>query len=226
MEIFMSKKWKAILFDMDGTITDTEKIYNYFWNGCAKALGMTEFTYQDSLDLRSLNAEDSAKLLHDRHGDSVDYEKLHVAVGDCVKKYLREHPVPLKPGINELLSSCRKTGLKTVVVTATNLPAATERLKSAGLYDDFDDLISAHEAKRGKPYPEPYLLAAERLGLTPEECLAVEDSPNGCMSAINAGMDTIMVPDLTEPDTELKKKLFAAAKSLSDIIPIITCQDK
>ncbi|HAP03298.1 MAG TPA: hypothetical protein DCQ87_04725 [Lachnospiraceae bacterium] len=65
------------------------------------------------------------------------------------------------------------------------------------------------------------MLAAERLGLAPSECLAVEDSPNGCMSAINAGMDTIMVPDLTEPDSELKKRLYATAKSLSDIIDLI-----
>ena len=136
-------------------------------------------------------------------------------------KYLQENPVPLKPGIMEILDFCHKSGIKAVVVTATNLVAATERLKNAGLYEHFDAVISAHEAKRGKPYPDPYLLAADRLGLTSSDCLAVEDSPNGCMSAINAGMDTIMVPDLTEPDSELKKRLYATAKSLSDIIDLI-----
>lgn len=213
----MQKKWKAILFDMDGTITDTEKIYNRYWNSCAKDLGMTDFTYQDSLDLRSLNREDSKKLLHARHGDTVDYDRLHTEVGRCVREYLKANPVPLKPGIMELLAVCRRKGIRPVVVTATNLEAAVERLKSAGLYDHFDDVISAHEVKHGKPHPDPYLLAASRLELSSGECLAVEDSPNGCMSAINAGMDTIMVPDLTEPDEELKKRLFAVAKSLSDI---------
>lgn len=217
----MKKNWKAVLFDMDGTITDTERIYNIYWNQCAKDLGMNEFTYQDSLDLRSLNRDDSKKLLQDRHGDAVDYDELHTAVADSVMKYLQENPVPLKPGIMEILDFCHKSGIKAVVVTATNLVAATERLKNAGLYEHFDDVISAHEAKRGKPHPDPYLLAADRLGLSPSECLAVEDSPNGCMSAINAGMDTIMVPDLTEPDSELKKRLFATAKSLSDIICLI-----
>ena len=217
----MKKNWKALLFDMDGTITDTEKVYNHYWNQYAKDLGMNEFTYQDSLDLRSLNRIDSEKLLKDRHGDAVDYEKLHTAVGESVRQYLLDNPVPLKPGIMEILDFCHKSGIKAVVVTATNLVAATERLKNAGLYEHFDDVISAHEAKHGKPHPDPYLLAAERLGLAPSECLAVEDSPNGCMSAINAGMDTIMVPDLTEPDSELKKRLYATAKSLSDIIVLI-----
>ncbi len=217
----MNNKWKAILFDMDGTITDTERIYNKYWNSCSKELGMTDFTYQDSLDLRSLNHEDSKALMQKRHGSSVDYDLLHRTVADRVSLYLQDHPVPLKPGINEVLSACHENGLMAVVVTATNLKSARERLSKAGLLSSFDQVISAHEAKHGKPHPDPYLLAAERIGLSPADCLAVEDSPNGCMSAIAAGMDTCMVPDLTYPSDQLKKRLYAVAHSLSDIISLI-----
>lgn len=215
-------KWKAILFDMDGTITDTERIYNQFWNSCAREMGMNDFTYQDSLDLRSLNHVDSKKLMDERHKGTVDYDRLHEEVARCVRDYLSCHEVPLKPGIMEILKACREKGIKSVVVTATNLKSARKRLADAGLLPYFDDVISAHEAAHGKPYPDPYLLAAERIGLMPSECLAVEDSPNGCTSAINAGMDTVMVPDLTEPDPELKKRLYAVAKSLSDIIQLLS----
>lgn len=217
----MTNKWKAILLDMDGTITDTERIYNHFWNYCAKEMGMTAFTYDDSLDLRSLNHDDSVKLLEERHGDAVNYDVLHTEVAKQVRNYLKGHEVPLKPGIFDLLNACREKNIRTVVVTATNLNDARARVANAGLLPLLDDVISAHEAKRGKPYPDPYLLAAERISLFPDECLAVEDSPNGCMSAISAGMDTIMVPDLTQPDEQLKKKLYAVAESLSDIIPLL-----
>ena len=216
-----SNKWKAVLFDMDGTITDTERIYNHFWNSCARELGMNDFTYQDSLDLRSLNHEDSAKLMEERHHGSVDYDTLHKAVAEHVRDYLSDHEIPLKPGINEILDACHEKGIRAVVVTATNLRSARKRLADAGLLPYFDDVVSAHEAKRGKPHPDPYLLAASRIGLLPSECLAVEDSPNGCTSAIKAGMNTVMVPDLTEPDPELKKRLYAVAPSLSDIISLL-----
>ena len=111
--------------------------------------------------------------------------------------------------------------MKSAIVTANVLESAKERLKMAGLIDSFDEVISAHEVSRGKPYPEPYLYACEKLHLLPEECLGVEDSPNGVKSAASAGLKTVMVPDLTEPDEELKPYLYAVCPSLDKIIDVL-----
>jgi DNA helicase-2/ATP-dependent DNA helicase PcrA len=91
----------------------------------------------------------------------------------------------------------------------------------AGLNDDFDEVISAHEVPRGKPHPDPYAYACEKLGFAPEDCIAVEDSPNGVLSAVRAGCKTIMVPDLTEPDDDLRAQLYAVCPSLDAILKII-----
>ena len=212
---------KAVLFDMDGTVTDTERIYNRAWQDSAHELGYFMFSYQDALDLRSLNHEDAHKMFAERHDGVVDIEAVRGLCRVKVAKELEENGIPLKPGLKEILAYLKEHNLKSAIVTANQLEKAVERLHMAGLSNDFDEVISAHEVPNGKPYPDPYLYACEKLGFTPEECIAVEDSPNGVLSAVRAGCKTVMVPDLTEPDDELRKQLFAVCPSLDKIIEIL-----
>ncbi len=212
---------KAVLFDMDGTVTDTERIYNRAWQDSAHELGYSMFSYQDALDLRSLNHEDAHKMFAERHDGVVDIEAVRGLCRVKVAKELEENGIPLKPGLKEILAYLKEHNLKSAIVTANQLEKAVERLHMAGLSNDFDEVISAHEVPNGKPYPDPYLYACEKLGFTPEECIAVEDSPNGVLSAVRAGCKTVMVPDLTEPDDELRKQLFAVCPSLDKIIEIL-----
>ncbi len=212
---------KAVLFDMDGTVTDTERIYNRAWQDSAHELGYSMFSYQDALDLRSLNHEDAHKMFAERHDGVVDIEAVRGLCRVKVAKELEENGIPLKPGLKEILAYLKEHNLKSAIVTANQLEKAVERLHMAGLSNDFDEVISAHEVPNGKPYPDPYLYACEKLGFTPEECIAVEDSPNGVLSAVRAGCKTVMVPDLTKPDDELRKQLFAVCPSLDKIIEIL-----
>ncbi|MCR5640964.1 MAG: HAD family phosphatase [Lachnospiraceae bacterium] len=212
---------QAVLFDMDGTITDTEKIYQHFWFQCAQDLGYSEFSKEDCLDLRSLNNQDAAQMLLQRFRGRIDYETLHQNVSDTVAHYLDTHDIPLKPGAFEVLEELHRLGIPAAVVTAGRLEPARERLGRAGLLDSFDDVISAHDMPKGKPYPDPYLHACKELGVAPEDTIAVEDSPNGVKSAAAAGCNVIMVPDLTEPDEELSKLLFARVDDLTGIIPYV-----
>ena len=208
---------KAVLFDMDGTVTDTEKIYNKMWQKAAHDLGLAAFSNEDALYFRSLNRADAAAYIEEKYPDGPSWTAIHDLCVKLVRAEMDEHGVELKPGVHEILSVLKERGIRSAIVTATDLSRAIPQMERVGLRDAFDEIISAHEAKRGKPYPDPYLFACERIGFEPSECIAVEDSPNGCQSAIGAGCKTIMVPDLTEPDEKLRAQLFAVCDTLADI---------
>ena len=154
---------QAVLFDMDGTLIDTEKYYRIFWPKALAACGYT-MTDEQALTMRSLGRPFAPRQLKDWYGEDFDY----YVVRDKRKEMMEETMVA-----------------------------------------------------EGKPSPDIYLYACRQLGLAPEECMAVEDSPNGVMSAYRAGCKVVMVPDQTQPDEKLKKCLYACVPTLADISHLI-----
>ena len=134
-----------------------------------------------------------------------------------MEEHLDRVGIELKPGAVEILEALKKRGILAAVATATDLERTEKYLRLVGLREYFDRLISATQVKEGKPSPDIYIYACEQLGLAPEECIAVEDSPNGVKSAYGAGCRVIMVPDQTEPDEELSKLLYACVDRLDGI---------
>lgn len=212
---------KAVLFDMDGTITDTEKYYNKAWVKAHHECGYMEYTREDALLQRSLNHQDSANLWKERFGEDYDWDKVHDLVTKYVNEDIANFGIDIKPGLAPLLERMKELGIKSAVVTATRIEAAKLRLTKVGLFDSFDYVISASMVEKGKPYPDVYIYACQKLGLDPAEGLAVEDAPNGVKSAVGAGLRTIMVPDLAGPDEETSKLLYACCPSLSDVIEFL-----
>lgn len=207
---------KAVLFDMDGTLIDTEKYYRIFWPKALAQFGY-HMTDEQVLFMRSLGRPFAPKQLKEWFGEELDY----YAVRDCRKRLMEEHldrvGIELKPGAVEILEALKKRGILAAVATATDLERTEKYLRQVGLREYFDRLISATQVKEGKPSPDIYIYACEQLGLAPEECIAVEDSPNGVKSAYGAGCRVIMVPDQTEPDEELSKLLYARVDRLDGI---------
>lgn len=211
---------RAVIFDLDGTLIDTEKYYRVFWPKALAAFGY-HMTDEQALRLRSLGRPFAPALLKEWFGEELDYYAVRQKRKDMMEEYLDREGVQRKPGALELVRKLKELGIVTAIATASDLERTEKYLRLTGLEGYFDRLISATQVKEGKPAPDIYTYACEQLGLAPAECLAVEDSPNGVLSAYRAGCRTVMVPDQTEPDEELKKYLYARADSLTDILGLI-----
>lgn len=208
---------KAVLFDMDGVIVDTEKVYQRFWYESAIECGCSEFTKEDALILRSGWQGYVRPIMKDKFGDTFDYTLIHDKCALYTKEYLEKNGIEIKPGVYEVLSYLKETQMKVALVTSGDLKIVVPRLKKLKLYEFFDVVVSAHELDRGKPFPDPYIYASQKIGVKPEEVFAIEDSPNGIKSALEAGCNTIMIPDLTGPEEEWQDKLYACLEDLFEL---------
>ena len=209
----------TILFDMDGTLFDTEKHYQWAWRKAIADAGY-ELDASEVLKLRSLGAPYNVAQFQEWFGEEVDYRAIRQERVDLMKDMLA-HEIPLKPQVPQTLEKLRQMGYSMAVVTATAQEQAVSNLKLAGLLPFFDHVISASMVKRGKPAPDVYLYACEVLGVQPENCYAVEDSPNGVMSAHADGCRTIMIPDLSQPDAELSRLLYRKLDTFGELINIL-----
>ena len=223
VSIYKNKSWgepvaiKGILFDMDGLILDTEKLYTRFWQEAAIALGYP-MTKEQAMGLRSLNREFGAAKMQSYFDVPVDYEAVRNKRIEMMDAFIEKEGVEAKPGVRELLHYLKKKEIKTAIATSSPIERPEKYLASVGLTGAFDKLISGYMVKKGKPEPDIYELAASELGLLPNECLALEDSPSGLLSASRAGCYPVMIPDQDMPTPEIESLLFAKVDSLEKII--------
>ena len=214
----------AVIFDMDGVLIDTEKHYNTAWCQAATEAGFP-FTREHALLLRSCEAKEGEKLMQGIFGPSFDYYAIRERRRELVRERLAQYGLEKKPGVEETLRFLRAKGIKTAVATATALDITKSHLTTIGVCDLFDSIVSAKNVAHGKPEPDVYLYACEQIGERPQDCMAVEDSPNGILAAYRAGLRTVMVPDLTQPDEELAKYLYACINSLPDLCELVDKED-
>ncbi len=204
---------RGVLFDMDGLVLDTEKLYCRYWAEAAQAFGFP-MTFQQGMGMRALSKEAGQAQLHSYFGPPADY----YAIRAKRIELMQEAEIEAKPGIFELLDFLQTRGIP-AAITSSSPPGRIRRyLSRVGLEDRFTALCSGHEVQRGKPAPDIYLHGAATLGFPPESCLALEDAPAGIEAACRAGCVTVMVPDLDQPDERTASMLHAKADSLLDII--------
>lgn len=207
---------KAVIFDMDGTLIDTEKYYRIAWKYALESFGYHP-TEEQLLMFRSLGRPFSSAYLKKTFGEELEYEQVRKVRQGRFNELVETQGIQLKPGAKEILTFLREKNIVTAIATCTNIERANQYLKQIGLYDLLDRVISASMVETGKPAPDIYLYACKELGLNPANCMAVEDSPNGIYSAHDAGCNVVMVPDQSPADDEIRKVLYGYENSLFDL---------
>ena len=211
---------KAVIFDMDGLMIDTEKLLQKYWLVAAHTYGYA-MEKQHVLGIRSLAAKYAAPKLQAELGADFDYEKVRSLRIKLMNEHIDAYGVEEKPGLGELLAYLKQNAYLTAVATATDWERTKRYLGSIGRLSYFDEIVCAPMVANGKPAPDIYLEAARRLNVEPSQCMALEDSPNGILAAYRAGMYPVMVPDLSEPDEDTKKLLYLCVGDLSQVIDLL-----
>lgn len=215
-----AKPVAGVIFDMDGVILDTEKLYGRFWREAAIALGYP-MTHQQALGMRSLNRQAGQAQLESYFGPGISRSQVRNKRIELMDAYIARHGVELMSGVREILAFLKQRNIATAIATSSPMERVERYLEPYGVLPLFDALCSADDVAQGKPEPDIYLKAAAMIGLKPEKCLAVEDSPAGILSASRAGCMPVFVPDQDQADDDTKKLLYAHADSLLDLIDLL-----
>ncbi|WIJ25151.1 HAD family hydrolase [Devosia sp. RR2S18] len=207
--------FQAVIFDMDGTILDTETVFRSIVFEVCADLG---FEMSDLVHLSMVGSshERTQQLLVEAYGVAFPYTLFDERCRSIMRERMHAE-VPVKTGARELLLELRERGVPTAIATSSRQPHAHTHLGTAGLFDMFETIVTRDDVVNPKPHPEPYLLAAERLGVDPIHCLALEDSYSGVRAAHAAGMQTVMVPDLVHPSEEIRALGIAIMESLDHV---------
>ncbi len=210
----------AVIFDMDGVLIDTEKYLVKYWVQAGREFGF-DMKPEHGLLIRSLAGKYAGPLLKEIFGESFDYPAIRARRKALMADHIAKCGIEKKPFVDKALDRLNDMGIKTAVATATDQERAGRYLKQIEIYHKFSRIICADMVENGKPKPDIYLYACSQIGESPENCMAVEDSPNGVRSAAAAGLVTVMVPDLTQPDEEISALLSAKVSDLGEIPALV-----
>ena len=214
------KDRSAFIFDLDGTLIDTEKLYRKYWPMALKDYGY-DLSDERALMLRSLGRPFAPKQFKDWYGEDFDYNLVRQRRKEYVEGHIEKYGIGLRPGVKEILTFLKEKNITVAIATATDLERTKKYLDMTGISPFFTDIICATMVEHGKPAPDIYKFACEKLNKKPSECFAVEDAPNGVKSAYSAGLKVIFIPDQAPSDDSFRSMIFAEFDNKSNIKSLI-----
>jgi len=211
---------KAVIFDMDGLMFDTERLLYQAWDYAGEKMNIGKAGHM-AVETLGISTADSQSIWYAHYGEAYNQQELRRYTYEFMETYYKEKGIPIKKGLQELLAYLKKNGYRTAVATSSSRVSLMRNLTAAGLKDEFDAFVTSDMVKVSKPSPDIYLKACELLELQPEECMALEDSLNGIKAAAGAKCKAIMIPDLVQPNEETEKMLFAKCEHLGKVIEVL-----
>lgn len=207
----------AAVFDMDGLMFDTERLVYENWQKMMDERGY-DYSLEDFKQTVGRRKLEVQRFYFGKYGDDFPYWELSEKGRKMYVERVKADGIPIKKGLIELLEFLKGRGIKIALATSTSRQTAEFNLEISDTAKYFDSLVCGDDVKNGKPHPEVFLTAAERLGSRPESCVAFEDSINGIKSAFAAGMVTVMVPDYIAPTEEIKGQISFLCNDLAQSI--------
>ena len=214
---------KAVIFDMDGVIFDTEKVYLDIWIEVFEKYGykMTKELY---ITVMGTGRENVIKTLLDNFGDDLPIEKMYEEKDNQLFYRIENQGIPLKEGVKELFSMLKEKDYKIALATSAKKERVEKQIKDKWLKESFDAIVCGDDVEKGKPSPDIFLKAAKEIDVEPENCFVVEDSPAGIKAAFSGGMKGIHVEDLKEADEDILKYCEKKFKNLQEIKEYLSCE--
>ncbi len=215
-------KAKAVIFDMDGIIFDSEKLVLNCWEKIGEKYHIPGIRDM-FIECIGTNKTRTKEIVFEHYGESFDYDSFSKEASELFHEYEAENGLPLKKGVRELLQYLKEKGIAIGLASSTRLAVVEAELKEAGLYEYFQVVMGGDQLKRSKPEPDIYLMTCEKMGVAPCSAFAIEDSHNGIRAAFSAGMLPIMVPDMLPATEEMREK---SVTILDDLLQVMQYFEK
>ena len=211
---------QAVIFDVDGTLLNTERIYMRTWKEAGAKAGF-DVTQDVLLRTRAVNSREAKKIFQDALGPDFDYEAIQAARVDLNEALIAQCENLVMPGVKETLDTLKAKGYPMAVASSTGYKKTAAHLEHAGLLHYFDAVVGGDMVERGKPNPDIFLKAAQLLGFAPENCLVVGDTPADIKAATAAGMTRVLIPDCVTPDETIRAMSSYILDSMHQLVDIL-----
>ena len=215
---------KAIVFDMDGVLFDTETLCLRSWEKVAKKHNLGD-VYGLCIASIGVSRKKSEEIFKNAFSPDFPFEEIRNEVSALCHSEIAEKGLPMKSGVKEILRFCKDNAIKIGLATSTRIETVISHLKRAEIFEFFDEIVCGDEVTNSKPSPEIYIKACEKLSVEPKFALAIEDSYNGVISSSGAGLRCIMVPDVLPPNEETRKLAFKIIKDLPSVIEFLKSEN-
>lgn len=211
------KDYKAVVFDMDGVIFDSERAIMGCWIELADKYKLKDIE-KAFLSCTGTTASRTREIMLETYGDDFPYDEYAKESSRMFHERYDNGKLPIKSGVFEILEFLRNSGKKIALASSTRKESVINELRDAGLIDYFDEIVTGDMVSNSKPAPDIFLKAVETLGIEAEDAYAIEDSYNGIKSAFRGNLRPIMVPDLLSPNDEMTQMSEIILPSLNDVI--------